>query len=90
MDLCRDQSRLAMLTALVPLCSIAVTPDLTDCAVKNAAVVVRVPGEFGHPVNCFMQAQAFWLQLPSLKNWDPMIGLKSFVVPMCRRKTDAV
>jgi hypothetical protein len=58
-DLCRDQSRLAMLTALVPLCSIAVTPDLTDCAVKNAAVVVRVPGEFGHPANCFMQAQAF-------------------------------
>ena len=48
-----------MLTALVLICSIAVTPDLADCAAKNAAVVMRVPGEFGHPAGCFMQAQAF-------------------------------
>jgi hypothetical protein len=44
-----------MLTALVLICSIAVTPDLADCVVKNAAIVMRVPGKFGHPASCFMQ-----------------------------------
>jgi hypothetical protein len=58
-NLCRGQSRPAMLTALVLICSIAVTPDLADCVVKNAAIVMRVPGEFGHPASCFMQGQAF-------------------------------
>jgi hypothetical protein len=48
-----------MLTALVLICSIAVTPDLADCVVKNAAIVMRVPGKFGHPASCFMQGQAF-------------------------------
>jgi hypothetical protein len=28
-----------------------VTPDLKDCAVKKAAVVVRVPGEFRDPAS---------------------------------------
>jgi hypothetical protein len=48
-----------MLTALVLICSIAVTPDLADCVVKNAAIVMRVPGEFGHPAICVMRTQAF-------------------------------
>jgi hypothetical protein len=48
-----------MLAALVLICSIAVTPDLTDCAVTNSIIVMRAPGEFGHPAGCFMQAEAF-------------------------------
>ena len=48
-----------MLTALVLICSIAVTPNLADCSRKNAIAVIRVPGEFVHPVSCFMQGQAF-------------------------------
>ena len=35
-----------MLTALVLICSIAVTPNLADCSRKNAIAVIRVPGEF--------------------------------------------
>jgi hypothetical protein len=48
-----------MLTALVLICSIAVTPELADCSRENARVAMQVPGQFGHPANCFMQAQAF-------------------------------
>jgi hypothetical protein len=48
-----------MLTAFILICSIAITPDLADCVRKNADNVMLVPGEFGHPVSCLMQAQAF-------------------------------
>jgi hypothetical protein len=48
-----------MLTALVLICSVEVTPDLRDCNRDNATAVMRVPGEFGHPSTCLMQAQAF-------------------------------
>jgi hypothetical protein len=48
-----------MLIALVLICSIKVTPDLQDCTRDNATAVLWVPGEFGHPATCLMQAQAF-------------------------------
>jgi hypothetical protein len=48
-----------MLTALVLICSVAVTPDLRDCSRANAATVMRVPAEFGNPATCFMHAQAY-------------------------------
>ena len=48
-----------MLTALVLICSVAVTPDLRDCTRENATVVMRVPDEFGNPATCFMHAQAY-------------------------------
>jgi hypothetical protein len=48
-----------VLTALILICSIAVTPDLSDRNRGNATAVMRVPGEFGHPTYCFVQAQAF-------------------------------
>ena len=48
-----------MLTALVLICSMAVTPDLRDCAPDNARVVMRVPAEFGNPATCLMQGQAY-------------------------------
>ena len=34
-----------MLIALVLICSIAATPDLSDCTRENATTVMRVPGE---------------------------------------------
>jgi hypothetical protein len=42
-----------MLTALVLVCSVAVTPDLRDCSRNNAITVLRVPTEFGSPATCF-------------------------------------
>jgi len=51
-----------MLTALVLICSIAVTPDLQDCTRENATAVMRVPGESGNPATCFMYGQAYLAQ----------------------------
>ena len=48
-----------MLTALVLICSTAVTPDIRDCSRHNATVVMRVPAKFGNPVTCFMHAQTY-------------------------------
>jgi hypothetical protein len=48
-----------MLTALVLICSVAVTPDLRDCSHGNATAVLRVPGETGNPATCFMHGQAY-------------------------------
>jgi len=48
-----------MLTALVLVCSLAITPDLAACDNTNAADVIRVPAEFASPVTCLMQAQAY-------------------------------
>jgi len=49
----------AVLTALVLICSIAVTPDLRDCSRTNAVAVMRVPSEFGNPATCLMHGQAY-------------------------------
>jgi hypothetical protein len=48
-----------MLTALVLICSVAVTPDLRHCTRDNATAVMRVPAEFGNPVTCFLHGQAY-------------------------------
>lgn len=48
-----------MLTALVLICSAAVSADARDCTRTNADTVMRVPAEFGNPATCFMHAQAF-------------------------------
>jgi hypothetical protein len=48
-----------MLTALVLICSVVVTPDLRSCDRDNAVDVMWVPTEFGHPAACFMGAQAY-------------------------------
>jgi hypothetical protein len=49
----------AMLTALVLICSIAVTPDLRDCDPINARVVMRTPEAYTNPVTCAMHGQAY-------------------------------
>jgi hypothetical protein len=49
-----------MLTALVLVCSLAVTPNLHDCTRDNAVDVVQVPDTFGNPAFCFMSGQAYF------------------------------
>src|SRR5262245_9889002 len=48
-----------MLTALVLVCSLAVTHDLRESNRDNAVQVVRVPEEFASPEACAMHGQAF-------------------------------
>lgn len=48
-----------MLTALVLICSLAVTPDLAACNRDNAVSVTSVPEPFGSPVTCLMHGQAY-------------------------------
>jgi hypothetical protein len=48
-----------MLHALILICSLAVAPDLRDCTAENAADVMRVPGEYGLPTQCFMRGMAY-------------------------------
>jgi len=50
---------LTMLTALVLICSVGITPDLRDCTSDNARAVMRVPAEFASPTTCFMHGQAY-------------------------------
>jgi hypothetical protein len=47
-----------MLTALVLICSAAVTPDLRDCTRENAMTVMRLSTEFSSPTACLMYGQA--------------------------------
>jgi hypothetical protein len=51
-----------MLTALVLVCSLAVTPDLANCDRNNATDVMRVPDEYGNPATCLMHGQAYLAQ----------------------------
>lgn len=48
-----------MLTALLLICSAAVTPDLGECSRDNATAVMRLPIEFFNPATCFMHGQAY-------------------------------
>ena len=48
-----------MLTAIVLVCSLAVTPDLRDCSRNNALHVLQVPEEFAVPAMCAMRGQSF-------------------------------
>ena len=48
-----------MLTALILICSISVTPDIGDCSRDNAMDVMRVPTEFANPITCFLHGQAY-------------------------------
>ena len=41
-----------MLTALVLICSVVITPDLQACSDENAQSVIRVPTDDGSPVAC--------------------------------------
>ena len=51
-----------MLTALVLVCSLAVTPDLAACDQGNALDVMRTAEEFASPASCLMHGQALLAQ----------------------------
>jgi hypothetical protein len=48
-----------MLTAIVLVCSLALTPDLRECSRDNAVHVLQVPEEFVLPAICAMRGEAF-------------------------------
>lgn len=48
-----------MLTALVLICSLTITPDIMACNRDNAVSVTSVPEPFGSPVTCMMHGQAY-------------------------------
>jgi hypothetical protein len=48
-----------MLTALILVCSLTLTPDLQECSRDNAVHVLQVPEEFALPAMCAMRGQAF-------------------------------
>jgi hypothetical protein len=50
-----------VLTALILVCSLAVTPDLSDCSRSNAVDTMYVPEpeQFANPATCFMHGQAY-------------------------------
>ena len=70
-----------MLTALVLICSILDTPDLSDCTRENAIAVMRIPGEFGNPATCFMHGQSFLAGTSLGQDLDP----KQWVRVLCAR-----
>jgi hypothetical protein len=48
-----------MLTALILVCSLAMTPELRDCDRHNALHVLQVPEQFGNAMMCMMRGQAY-------------------------------
>ena len=48
-----------VLTALILVCSLSVTPDLSDCGRSNAVDTMYVPEQFANPATCFMHGQAY-------------------------------
>jgi hypothetical protein len=51
-----------MLTALVLVCSITVTPNLRACDASNARIVMRMPEAYTSTATCAMQGQAYFAQ----------------------------
>ena len=45
-----------MLTAIVLICSVAITPDIETCSRQNAIAVIRLPAV---SKSCFMHGQAY-------------------------------
>lgn len=48
-----------MLTAMILICSLAMTPDIRDCNRNNAVDVMWVPETFGNPITCYLHGQAY-------------------------------
>ena len=70
-----------MLMALILVCSLSVTPDLSACTRANAIDVVRAPAEFGNPATCFMHGQAYLAETEMGKN----LGANERVKVICAR-----
>jgi hypothetical protein len=48
-----------MLSALLLVCSLAVTPNIHDCNRTNATDVIWMPETSANPSTCFVHAQAY-------------------------------
>ena len=48
-----------MLTALILICSLSVTPNLRDCTRDNARVAMQVPSLFSSPMHCVLHGQTY-------------------------------
>jgi hypothetical protein len=74
-----------MLTALVLICSTAITPDLRDCTRDNATAVVLMPVQSGNPATCFMHGQAYLAQT----SIGQELGINDWVKVVCVRSETA-
>jgi hypothetical protein len=74
-----------MLTALVLICSVSVTPDLRDCTRDNALDVMRTPVEQASPVACFLHGQAFLAETSIARD----LGETDRIKIVCARSTRA-
>ncbi len=48
-----------MLTTLVLVCSLAITPDLRNCDRNNAVHVLQLPEQTANPMLCALHGQAY-------------------------------
>jgi hypothetical protein len=48
-----------MLSAVILVCSLAITPQLDRCDRTNAVQVLQVPEQFGSAAICMMRGQAY-------------------------------
>ena len=74
-----------MLTALVLICSVSVTPDLRDCTRENALDVMRTPVEHANPATCFLHGQAFLAATSIARD----LGETDRIKIVCARSTNA-
>lgn len=49
-----------MISALVLICQLSVTPHLSDCNLDNAVDQLAVPGEYQSVYHCLRDAEAFF------------------------------
>jgi hypothetical protein len=69
-----------VLTALILICSVAVTPNLAECTRNSATTVMRVPAEFGNPSTRFMHAQTYLAQTSFGQDLSPNDRVKIICV----------
>jgi hypothetical protein len=74
-----------MLTALVLICSVSVTPDLRDCTRDNAVDVMRTPIQHANPATCFLHGQAFFAATSIARD----LGETDRIKIVCVRSTNA-
>jgi len=74
-----------MLTALVLICSVSVTPDLRDCTRDNAVDVMRTPIQHANPATCFLHGQAFLAETSIARD----LGETDRIKIVCARSTNA-
>jgi hypothetical protein len=49
-----------MLVALVLICPLFASTEVTHCAWSKATAAIRLPGEFASPVPCLLHGHAFF------------------------------